>query len=213
MLDAAADLFARRGFAGTSMQDIADALNIRKPSLYKHFDSKDELYGAVLEHVFVPYAQAMDEALGSAEPDLAGMEVQTTTIRVLHDEPRAARLLLQELVQVDRPLHPRVNEWLQLLFDKADNLLALAPHQVGRSALEERLILLASVSVALGFVMTEPLLPSGPVDRDELLALETKILATLLISLRGTPPGIPAAQESAKGTRRSNAGGSRKTAS
>ncbi len=181
------------------MQDIADALGIRKPSLYKHFDGKDELYGAVLERILVPYAQAIDGALESTEPDLAGMELPTTTIRALHEEPRAARLLLQELVQVDRPLHPRIDEWLGLLFGKADDLLALTPHQVDRSALEERLILLASVSVVLGFIMTEPLLPSGPVARDELLAFESKIVATLLVSLRGTPPSIAAAQERAQG--------------
>src|SRR5213079_854717 len=36
-------LFAERGFAGTSLQDIADALGITRPALYYYVKSKDEL--------------------------------------------------------------------------------------------------------------------------------------------------------------------------
>ena len=36
-------LFADRGFAGTSLQDIADALGITRPALYYYVKSKDEL--------------------------------------------------------------------------------------------------------------------------------------------------------------------------
>src|SRR5438034_192170 len=36
-------LFAERGFAGTSLQDIADALGVTRPALYYYVKSKDEL--------------------------------------------------------------------------------------------------------------------------------------------------------------------------
>jgi AcrR family transcriptional regulator len=39
----AAELFDARGFHATSMEDIADAVGLRKPSLYHYFKSKDEI--------------------------------------------------------------------------------------------------------------------------------------------------------------------------
>ena len=48
ILDRAAALFARRGFAKTSVQDIADAVGLSKAGLLHHFPSKDALHEAVL---------------------------------------------------------------------------------------------------------------------------------------------------------------------
>lgn len=165
-------------------------LGIRKPSLYRHFDGKDELYGAVLEHILVPYARAIDEVLDDAEPSSAGKGLPAKMIQMLHDEPRAARLLLQELIQVDRPLHPRVDEWLHILFAKADRIFSLATRHVGRSPEEERLILLTSFNVVLGFIMAEPLLPATDIARDELLRLESNIVETVLAALHATSAGV-----------------------
>src|SRR5690606_15695429 len=54
ILDAAEALFAERGYAGTTLRDVADAVGLRIPSLYNHFPSKDALYAAVLERGFGP---------------------------------------------------------------------------------------------------------------------------------------------------------------
>ena len=47
ILDPAAALFARRGFAKTSVQDVADAVGLSKAGLLHHFPSKDALHAAV----------------------------------------------------------------------------------------------------------------------------------------------------------------------
>ena len=39
----AARLFAERGYQGTSLADLADALGVQKPSLYHHIASKEDL--------------------------------------------------------------------------------------------------------------------------------------------------------------------------
>ena len=43
MYEHAARLFAERGFAGTSLQDVADAMGVTRPALYYYVKSKDEL--------------------------------------------------------------------------------------------------------------------------------------------------------------------------
>lgn len=49
ILQSAIRLFAEKGYQATSIQDIADDCSIAKGSLYKHFDSKEELYISILE--------------------------------------------------------------------------------------------------------------------------------------------------------------------
>jgi AcrR family transcriptional regulator len=51
ILDVAVQVFARNGFHGTSMNDVAEAAGVTKPVLYQHFDSKQELYLALLAEV------------------------------------------------------------------------------------------------------------------------------------------------------------------
>jgi AcrR family transcriptional regulator len=51
ILRGAARAFARSGFAATSMEDVAAEAGITKLIVYRHFDSKEELYRAVLERI------------------------------------------------------------------------------------------------------------------------------------------------------------------
>jgi AcrR family transcriptional regulator len=44
ILDVAVEAFARNGFHGTSMNDVAEAAGVTKPVLYQHFNSKQDLY-------------------------------------------------------------------------------------------------------------------------------------------------------------------------
>ena len=48
ILDASLDLFAERGFHGTSMREIARAVGVRESALYHHFDSKQAIFQALL---------------------------------------------------------------------------------------------------------------------------------------------------------------------
>jgi len=51
ILDVALEVFARQGFHGASMNDVADAVGVTKPVLYQHFDSKRDLYQALIDEV------------------------------------------------------------------------------------------------------------------------------------------------------------------
>jgi AcrR family transcriptional regulator len=49
ILLAASGLFAQRGYFGTSTRDIADAVQIRQPSLFHHFEAKHEIFRTLIE--------------------------------------------------------------------------------------------------------------------------------------------------------------------
>lgn len=49
ILGVAADLFARRGYHGTSTRAIAEAVGIRQPSVFHHFVSKSEIMKVLLD--------------------------------------------------------------------------------------------------------------------------------------------------------------------
>jgi len=49
ILDAATHAFINGGYSGVSMEAIAEAAPVSKPTLYNHFNSKQELFAAVIE--------------------------------------------------------------------------------------------------------------------------------------------------------------------
>jgi len=66
ILDVAVQVFAHRGYHGTSMNDVADAAGVTKPVLYQHFDSKQDLYLALLDDVGRRMLDAIAKATASA---------------------------------------------------------------------------------------------------------------------------------------------------
>ncbi|MBV1851288.1 TetR/AcrR family transcriptional regulator [Catellatospora tritici] len=54
ILDAAAELFARHGYAATSTRQIAESVGIRQASLYYHFASKEQILAELLEATVRP---------------------------------------------------------------------------------------------------------------------------------------------------------------
>jgi AcrR family transcriptional regulator len=65
ILEAAIDLFSKKGYDAVSMQDIADAVGIRKSSIYSHFKGKDEILQSILSMFIAELARTgkSDDAL------------------------------------------------------------------------------------------------------------------------------------------------------
>jgi AcrR family transcriptional regulator len=60
ILDRAADLFAERGFKGTSLQDVADALGMSRTALYYYMSSKEAILGRLVENLSGRDAKALE---------------------------------------------------------------------------------------------------------------------------------------------------------
>src|SRR5690348_4447900 len=64
ILTAATEAFARSGFAATSLDDIAAEAGISRAILYRHFDSKTDLYQAVLDRMCARLDAHVEQPVG-----------------------------------------------------------------------------------------------------------------------------------------------------
>lgn len=67
LLDVAITVFARRGYANASMNDVADAAGVTKPVLYQHFRSKHDLYLAALDDVGDRLRRHVEQSTGKLD--------------------------------------------------------------------------------------------------------------------------------------------------
>ena len=78
ILDIALELFGERGFAGTSVADIAGRLGTSKAALYYHFRSKTEIAEELLAGPMRAYADLMERAPELAPEELLAAVIDTT---------------------------------------------------------------------------------------------------------------------------------------
>lgn len=64
---ASLSLFVRRGYYGTSMRDIAEAVGITKATLYSHYSGKDELFLDVFEDVAQSHGKLFKQLLQASK--------------------------------------------------------------------------------------------------------------------------------------------------
>ena len=72
LLAVALEVFARAGYHDTSMNDVADAAGVTKPVLYQHFESKRDLYQALLDDVGARMLNAIRDATADATDGRSG---------------------------------------------------------------------------------------------------------------------------------------------
>ncbi|MFZ4265958.1 TetR/AcrR family transcriptional regulator [Streptomyces arboris] len=89
VLEAAAAQFRVRGYADTSTEQLCEAADVRRSSLYNAFTSKDELFVRALEH----YAATMraHQAAILADASVSGAERLRRLVDAIVDEERVAR--------------------------------------------------------------------------------------------------------------------------
>ena len=99
ILLAASTLFAQRGYFGTSTRDIADAVAIRQPSLFHHFEAKHAIFRTLVELDLGPSIQRITQRL--AEESSWGEKLHLVIacdVREVLVQPFDARGLYQDAV-------------------------------------------------------------------------------------------------------------------
>lgn len=87
LLEAAGDLFARKGYAATTVREIVERAGVTKPVLYYHFGSKEGIYLALMREAFDIFNATLDGALaggGSARQRIERVFASVFELMVEH---------------------------------------------------------------------------------------------------------------------------------
>ncbi len=124
ILRQATRLFAAQGYDGTSVQELADAVGIRKPSLLYHFESKEALRQAVLDEVLARWNDVIPTILFKAAGDAQFEALMEAITSFFVEDADRARLLLREAI--DRPddlrtrLTAHVRPWIAVVAEQLE---------------------------------------------------------------------------------------------
>jgi AcrR family transcriptional regulator len=198
IIDHATKLFAARGFDGTSLQDIADAVGMRKPSLLHHFPSKEDVRKGVLGRILARWQETVPRLLRATSKGEDQFEALfEETVRFFSEEPDRARLLLREIL--DRPqetgalIAAHLEPWLALLtgyIRRGQEKGTLQPElDPAAYVLEIVGLILTTISAEQMLRKLTPLLGSAPSQAQARQLRELKRIARMSLFHRARTPG------------------------
>jgi AcrR family transcriptional regulator len=108
ILEAAARIFSEKGFHATSMQDIAEAVNLQKASLYYHFSSKQEILSDILDHALDLINDRLELVLSQPlSPDEKLRRAMISYLQTIAENQNLSAVLLLELRSLDPEIKAR----------------------------------------------------------------------------------------------------------
>jgi AcrR family transcriptional regulator len=148
--DVASDLFRERGYAATSIRDIARALSVQGASLYSHVTSKEDVLWAIVDRAASRFEAAADRAERDAEARRPGDAAEAIAALV--------RAHVEVLTADVDEAGVFVHEWRALGPERRAAILER------RDAYERRFRRRIGEGIAVGaFAMTDPAIASGAI--------------------------------------------------
>jgi TetR/AcrR family transcriptional regulator len=180
ILVAAMSAFGTRGYEGTSLDDLARDLGIRKQTILYWFPSKDALLEAVVDRCADEVAVRLVRGLDGAEDGFGRVEAMVRVMFRLAARHPTMLGFLREVTRLGPPASTRLLARLEPLIDRAAGFLE-AEMDAGRMRRHDpRVLLLAAYSMVTGLATEvevlrafgeEPTLRSLIHRRDQLLSL------------------------------------------
>lgn len=157
ILDEALRCFAEKGYEGTSLNDIAAGVGIRRPSLLHHFPSKESLYGDVFERLLSDWLERLDRAIAESA---VGWEKAELVLRACLDlfaeTPDYVRIMRREALDGGVHLGIDLSGVLRPFFDGAVQYLESQMNEGVFTRLDARHLLITGYGAILTYFSDAP---------------------------------------------------------
>lgn len=161
LLEVATDLFARLGYRGTTTAELARAAGITEPILYRHFESKLDLFVTLVDEVGREVIARWQEALDGVEDPAQRLEVLLAGNPATHQKSRDDyRVIFQAMTEAEgdrgigRAIRRHVARLHKFIADELAQLQRAGAVREDEPASDLAWLL---INVAVGYGMTSPM--------------------------------------------------------
>lgn len=188
ILLSASVLFAQRGYFGTSTRDIAEAVQIRQPSLFHHFQAKHEIFRTLVELDLGPSIDRMTQRLAETSSWSEKLHLAIACdVREILVQPFDARGLYQDAVlALDEFAAER--EGIALFHEQIESVID-GGRRAGEFVAFEPSFVLRAINGVLFETLREQGGPSGRMRHERPLQAADFVVRSMLVD-QGRLPGI-----------------------
>jgi AcrR family transcriptional regulator len=181
-VQAAAHLFAERGYAGTSVDDVGSRLGVSGPAIYWHFASKEAILTEMLSDISDRLLAGGERCVADGGDDHGALaNLVRWQVQFALEHPELITVQARDLAHVPEPARQRIRRTQRLyaeLWVGALGGLAPAVPEAHRRA---------ATHAAIGLINSTPFLGSS-LDRESVAALLEQMVAAALYRAVGLAP-------------------------
>src|SRR6202795_3953557 len=96
LIDVGRAVFAKRGYEGTAVEEIADRAKVSKPVVYEHFGGKEGLYAVVVDREMSDLLDRLTSALSAGHPRKLVEQAALALLTYIEEETDGFRILSRD---------------------------------------------------------------------------------------------------------------------